>query len=137
LRRYRIQRWNSDIPKSGEHVKWSRPGALVPAGNKLQVTLRLDADVLSFFKKTGERYQTRINAVLREYMRRIGMASDLETETALLDRPNPIESLSLLPVTACGGSGLLRCRVRIPATPNVDRWKRAGSRPRLSVTPFG
>jgi uncharacterized protein (DUF4415 family) len=58
----------SDIPKSGAHVKWSRPGALVPAGNKLQVTLRLDADVLSFFKKTGERYQTRINAVLREYM---------------------------------------------------------------------
>ena len=54
--------------KSGAHVKWSRPGALVPAGNKLQVTLRLDADVLSFFKKTGERYQTRINAVLREYM---------------------------------------------------------------------
>jgi uncharacterized protein (DUF4415 family) len=58
----------SDIPKSGAHVKWSRPGALVPAGNKLQVTLRLDADVLSFFMKTGQRYQTRINGVLDEYM---------------------------------------------------------------------
>jgi uncharacterized protein (DUF4415 family) len=58
----------SDIPKSGAHVKWSWPAALVPAGNKLQVTLRLDADVLSFSKKTGERHQTHINAVLREYM---------------------------------------------------------------------
>jgi len=50
-------------------VKWSRPGALVPSGNKQQITLRLDAEVLSFFKKTGERYQSRINAVLREYVR--------------------------------------------------------------------
>jgi uncharacterized protein (DUF4415 family) len=59
----------SDIPKQTAQVKWSRPGALVSAENKQQITLRLDADVLSFFKNTGERYQSRINAVLREYMR--------------------------------------------------------------------
>lgn len=35
---------------------------------KQQITLRLDADVLSFFKHTGSRYQTRINAVLRSYV---------------------------------------------------------------------
>ena len=46
----------------------TRPGALVPAENKQQVTLRLDADVLDFFKETGKRYQSRINAALREYM---------------------------------------------------------------------
>lgn len=59
----------SDIPKQIAAVKWSRPGALVPAENKQQITLRLDAEVLSFFKKTGARYQSRINAVLREYVR--------------------------------------------------------------------
>ncbi|MDR3213920.1 MAG: BrnA antitoxin family protein [Azoarcus sp.] len=35
---------------------------------KHQITLRLDADVLDFFRRTGKRYQTRINAVLRAYM---------------------------------------------------------------------
>lgn len=35
---------------------------------KKQVTLRLDADLLSWFKGQGGRYQTRINAVLREFM---------------------------------------------------------------------
>jgi uncharacterized protein (DUF4415 family) len=35
---------------------------------KKQVTLCLDADLLSWFKGQGGRYQTRINAVLREFM---------------------------------------------------------------------
>jgi uncharacterized protein (DUF4415 family) len=58
----------SDIPRMTGNEKWTRPGALVPTENKAQVTLRLDADVLKFFKKTGKRYQSRINAALREYM---------------------------------------------------------------------
>lgn len=57
----------SDIP-SQAGVKWSRPGELVPQENKQQLTIRLDADVLSFFRRTGQRYQSRINAVLREYV---------------------------------------------------------------------
>ncbi len=36
---------------------------------KQQVTLRLDADVLQWFKTQGRGYQTRINALLRAYMR--------------------------------------------------------------------
>ena len=59
----------SDIPKQTTAVKWSRPGALVSAQNKQQITLRLDVEILDFFKSTGERYQSRINAVLREYVR--------------------------------------------------------------------
>jgi uncharacterized protein (DUF4415 family) len=59
----------SDIPKQRGAVQWSRPDALVPRENKQQITLRLDAEVVNFFKKTGERYQSRINAVLREYVR--------------------------------------------------------------------
>ncbi|MCS3433055.1 BrnA antitoxin family protein [Klebsiella sp. BIGb0407] len=34
---------------------------------KRQVTLRIDADVLEFFKHTSSHYQTSINAVLRSY----------------------------------------------------------------------
>ncbi len=37
---------------------------------KSTVTIRLDADVLAWLKATGEGYQTRINAYLREMMRR-------------------------------------------------------------------
>ena len=34
---------------------------------KKQITLRIDAEVLEFFKHTGKRYQSRMNAVLRSY----------------------------------------------------------------------
>jgi uncharacterized protein (DUF4415 family) len=37
---------------------------------KKPVTLRLDADVLAWFKKDGRRYQTRINQALRRVMER-------------------------------------------------------------------
>jgi uncharacterized protein (DUF4415 family) len=37
---------------------------------KSPVTLRLDADVLAWFKKDGRRYQTRINQALRKVMQR-------------------------------------------------------------------
>jgi len=37
-----------------------------PHGKK-QVSLRIDEDVLNFFRQTGKRYQTRMNAVLRTY----------------------------------------------------------------------
>jgi uncharacterized protein (DUF4415 family) len=58
----------SDIPKQSGDVKWTRPGSLISGENKQQITLRLDSDVLKFFKNTGARYQSRINAVLREYV---------------------------------------------------------------------
>lgn len=35
---------------------------------KEQVTLRMDADVLKWFRSLGRGYQTRINALLRAYM---------------------------------------------------------------------
>ena len=58
----------SDIPRQAVPVQWTRPNALVSAENKQQITLRLDSEILSFFKDTGKRYQSRINAALREYM---------------------------------------------------------------------
>ena len=36
---------------------------------KKQITLRLDADVLAWFRAQGDRYQTRINEALREYIK--------------------------------------------------------------------
>jgi uncharacterized protein (DUF4415 family) len=57
----------SDIPPLVGR-QWTKPGALVPTENKKQVTLRLDADVIEFFRSTGKRYQSRMNAVLREYV---------------------------------------------------------------------
>lgn len=35
---------------------------------KEQVMLRIDTEVLEFFKRTGEQYQSLINAVLRSYV---------------------------------------------------------------------
>jgi uncharacterized protein (DUF4415 family) len=35
---------------------------------KEQITLRLDKDVIAWFKAGGEGYQTRINDVLRDYV---------------------------------------------------------------------
>ncbi|MGD0938349.1 MAG: BrnA antitoxin family protein [Terracidiphilus sp.] len=57
----------SDIPlQTGGG--WRRVSELVPAENKQQITLRLDADLIAFFRATGRRYQSRINAALREYV---------------------------------------------------------------------
>ena len=55
----------SEIP-SQPGGGWQRVFELIPAQNKEQITLRLDADVLEFFRATGRRYQSRINAALRE-----------------------------------------------------------------------
>ena len=39
-----------------------------PVGRKDQLTLRVDSEVLAWYKKQGSGYQTRINALLRAYM---------------------------------------------------------------------
>ncbi len=41
---------------------------LKPLPKKEQLTLRLDSDVLAWFKAQGRGYQTRINELLRAYM---------------------------------------------------------------------
>jgi uncharacterized protein (DUF4415 family) len=55
----------SEIPKLGPEFF---ANAIVWPGTKEQITLRLDPDVLKFFRKQGRGYQTTINAVLRKYM---------------------------------------------------------------------
>ena len=41
---------------------------LKPPTSKQQITIRLDEDVLRWFRAQGEGYQTRINSLLRAYM---------------------------------------------------------------------
>jgi uncharacterized protein (DUF4415 family) len=47
---------------------WKNAKLVMPE-NKVPVTLRLDRDVLAWFKAQGRRYQTRMNAVLKAYVR--------------------------------------------------------------------
>ncbi len=42
--------------------------AVLWPGHKKQITLRIDPDVLDFFKGQGKGYQTTINSVLRKYV---------------------------------------------------------------------
>jgi len=55
----------SDIPERTERGIRYRGLFYRPA--KKSVTLRLDSDLLAWFKKQGRGYQTKINRVLREY----------------------------------------------------------------------
>lgn len=57
----------SDIPEQAGKSGWFSPAARA-VENKTQVTLRLDQEILAFFKEQGPRYQSRINAVLRQYV---------------------------------------------------------------------
>jgi uncharacterized protein (DUF4415 family) len=41
---------------------------LVEPARKQAISLRVDEDVLAWFKEAGPRYQSRMNAVLRSYM---------------------------------------------------------------------
>jgi uncharacterized protein (DUF4415 family) len=53
-----------DIPSD-----WFEGAEVVMPGPKKLLSLRLDQDVLDWFKATGPGYQTRINAALKAYVR--------------------------------------------------------------------
>lgn len=46
---------------------WDEAALVVPNAKKA-ISLRVDEDVLTWFRKSGPRYQTRMNAVLRSYV---------------------------------------------------------------------
>jgi len=66
---------HKDIEVSTEHpeaqlqhiVRGIARRGLKPVPPKTSIALRLDADVLEWFKSQGPGYQTRINAVLRAF----------------------------------------------------------------------
>ena len=48
-------------------IDWSDAVLVIPARKKA-ISIRVDEDVLNYFKKHGAGYQRRINAVLRSFM---------------------------------------------------------------------
>ncbi|WGF88749.1 BrnA antitoxin family protein [Marinivivus vitaminiproducens] len=53
-----------DVPED-----WWRKAEPVPGGNKKLLSLRIDDDVVTWFRGQGRGYQTLMNNVLRAYMR--------------------------------------------------------------------
>lgn len=67
---------NADIGRDGDAPRWTpesfaravaRKG-LKPVPKKALLSLRIDADVIEWFKRQGAGYQSRMNALLRAYM---------------------------------------------------------------------
>ncbi|MEN3276124.1 MAG: hypothetical protein V7631_1914 [Massilia sp.] len=56
-----------DQPALHSHVAEAAPKHYTAAAKQI-VTIRLDVDMLEWFKAAGPGYQTRINQVLREHM---------------------------------------------------------------------
>jgi len=57
----------SDPDEAGMVADWDSVSVDLPKP-KADLHMRIDRDVLEFFRKTGRGYQTRINAVLRSYV---------------------------------------------------------------------
>jgi len=55
----------SDIPPL-DNAFFDKATVILPKPKK-RITLRVDADVLEYFKSSGKGYQTRMNAVLKMY----------------------------------------------------------------------
>ena len=65
-----IERAVADDPDAAPILdkEFWKNAVVVRVTKKLPMTVRLDADVLKWFRSRGKGYQTRINAVLRSYM---------------------------------------------------------------------
>lgn len=55
----------SDIPKT-DAAFWAKATVSVPAA-KSMISIRVDRDVLEWYRRQARRYQTLMNAVLRKY----------------------------------------------------------------------
>jgi uncharacterized protein (DUF4415 family) len=56
-----------DQDAAGLDIDWSRAEVVIPAAKQV-ISIRLDRDIVDYFKRTGRGYQTKINAVLRSYV---------------------------------------------------------------------
>jgi uncharacterized protein (DUF4415 family) len=57
-----------DAPPVLDDAFWRNAEILDPRHEKSTITMRVDDDVLDFFKRGGSGYQSRMNAVLRAYV---------------------------------------------------------------------
>jgi uncharacterized protein (DUF4415 family) len=63
----------ADPDEAGMMVDWERVTVELPRP-KADLHMRVDRDVLDYFRAQGKGYQTRINAVLRSYVERMRQA---------------------------------------------------------------
>lgn len=68
--------WDQPVNRIEEPAVAVKPQTI--NGVKQIVTIRLDVDMLEWFKSAGPGYQTRINQVLREHMEAQRVAEALE-----------------------------------------------------------
>jgi uncharacterized protein (DUF4415 family) len=65
---------------------WFRTARLVmPSGDKKRITIRLDEDIVDYFKRQGTGYQTRINDVLKAYV----LSQQLKEHRDVLEKESP------------------------------------------------
>jgi uncharacterized protein (DUF4415 family) len=57
----------ADPDEAGMEIDWTTASIAMPE-RKAVLNMRVDHEVLAFFKQTGRGYQTRINAVLRAFV---------------------------------------------------------------------
>ena len=67
LRREQEAGLEPDVDPDEGEFDWSQARVVMPPA-KQAISVRIDRDVLEFFRSQGRGYQTRINAVLRSYM---------------------------------------------------------------------
>ncbi|HVH73720.1 MAG TPA: BrnA antitoxin family protein [Stellaceae bacterium] len=60
----------ADPDEAGLDIDWRTVSVELPKA-KAAVHMRIDRDVLDFFRSTGKGYQTRINAVLKSYVEKM------------------------------------------------------------------
>jgi uncharacterized protein (DUF4415 family) len=61
----------ADPDDAGLAVDWSQASVELPKP-KAVLNMRIDSDVLEYFRRQGRGYQTKINAVLRAYVEQMG-----------------------------------------------------------------
>lgn len=58
----------SEIPVMGEDF-FRNADLMMPSESKVPITIRIDKPVLEWFKSQGKGYQTRMNAILKAYVK--------------------------------------------------------------------
>lgn len=61
----------ADPDEEGMVMDWENASVTLPEAKSV-LNMRVDRDVLDYFRNTGRGYQTRINAVLRSYVEQMG-----------------------------------------------------------------
>jgi uncharacterized protein (DUF4415 family) len=76
---------DADNPPAPAH--WLEAGQLVEPVRKRAISLRLDPDVIDWFRSTGPKYQSRMNAVLRAFVDHRRERAELPTKAGSSRRP--------------------------------------------------